>query len=128
MPRNMSRSQRFALWFWNDFLELKDTNPWTASQFKRYLAEASRALKLDIKEDILKEALNEMKAAGVDVQSIMLPMLWEHHMNGPNWYEWVREKLETPPPIYEIHAYKQWCIQTGNEHLLANVPEIHYAD
>jgi len=119
-----SETHSLALWFWNNILNRQD-NPWeNMGSFKRYLKEASQAVKkynLDI--DILKHALLEMRRAGIDVQSIHLPILWTKTTNGPTWYEESERYLKTPPPHYYCHEFAEWCKLTGNEHLLEELDD-----
>jgi hypothetical protein len=118
MPSGQGPTHRLALWFWEEILGREDSF-WESPGFPRYLSEAKRArktLKLDV--EILKQSLLDMKAEGIKVSSILLPTLWAHHTNGPNWYEYTEKRIKTPPPIYEVHAFRAWCIANGHDDLL----------
>jgi hypothetical protein len=121
MPKKNKNSE-LATWFWKEILGRED-NPWSAAGFPRYLAEARRALKiLKLDPEILKESLRTMQATGrYEMKSMLLPTLMAPSAKDDCWYDFVRNELETPPPVWERHAFTAWCKRTGNEHLLESL-------
>lgn len=125
MPRGEGNVHKLAVWFWDEILDHgkavlgESVSFWSAPRrwTSRYLGEAKKAYQDELDIDILKSALLRMKQSGESPMDILVATRWRAK-DGNLLYDAMLKESNTPPPIYEPHAFRAWAIAHGREDLL----------